>query len=1282
MAERDRGPDDVAASLIEGEVIDWTRLRRDLSDSQPLLDGLELLEKVGRSFRAAAGEEAAEDAAPALFRWGSLLVLEKLGEGSYGEVFRARDPLLDRDVALKLRRHGTDSLRNRAYIDEARRLARVRHPNVVVVHGIDVHDRRIGLWTELIDGETLEDGLDREGPVSPSEALAVGLDLCRALAAVHAAELVHGDVKASNVMREVGGRIVLMDFGAGRSHAGGSDSSGTFGTPLVTAPEVLTGDDPTPRADLYSLGVLLFLLLTGEYLADAEDMTELLRMHQRGELRELRTLRPDLAPASLRGIDKALRPDPLHRYHSAPEMERDLASALNQELARSGAAAGVAARSRPDSGPLEPDFQPFIGRLGELASLESGLREAKSGSPRPILVRGPAGVGKTALTQRFLETAAEEGTRTLYARFLDYRGSRLAPFETLLRLLRSALGVDSVADLAAAAERDLGVRLPSELLAAPAAEAASALTGRGEAGPGDRFRGAVPVAECFRALAGERPLVLALDDLQWADAAALDVLGYLLRSLEGEPLFLLMVARQDAEKESEIGDWLRRHAGYRTYTSVSLHPFGEHEIEATLEVIFPGLVVEREVPPQDLAELARVTGGNPYYLNEICRLLVAHRRVVVDPEASSGWAWKGWSDLELPESLLLAAGEKLNLLSGGERSVVDRAAVIGDEFRVETLAAMTRRVDAAGAASTEPVNAEDLSAALAKAVDVGVVSPATSEEEDYQFDHPLLRDVVYDGLAPDRRRDLHRYAALAIEEVYSAEIDGLSSVLSAHWAAAREPQAAFTWSLQAWAEARRRWQWPEALECLERAEAAAEALGADDRPSTEQAFRLALGLAEAYASVGRIRDSEARLASCVDLADRLDDAEARGVTCLQQSRTWAARGRYQQAAERAEEAVELLSSAGDVDGSASAKLQLATICAATGDYQRVHGLTTEILDLVPEDSDIAAIAAGVAGWSLALQGHYDRGSELLERARRHHRRTGNLRQHALILNRLQWVDRARGEYQAAVETAREARALFRRVEDANFEAKANMALGQCRLEQGLVDEGRAYLEKTLRDLAEIGDAHCEAEVRWLLGRALGELGEHEQALESLDRALAMIAEIGDRDDEFRFLIDRARVLTRAGRPDDALEAAATAESIAAELDNEEGVASARAEAARARLQQGDAASARDLARDVVETLEGLGSGELWRALHTLGSAYEATAGDADGVGDPEPAASVLRRAVAITAAIRAQIPATDFHRRQLAAEGLAAPARDLHRLLVETGEAAEAERLAADWLVG
>src|SRR5207244_2811767 len=111
--------------------------------------------------------------------------------------------------------YGASGSGGASVIDEGRLLARIRHPNVVTVHGADRIDGRVGLWMEYIHGRTLERSLAEQGPFSAPEAGEIGIQVCRALAAVHQAGLLHRDIKAQNVMREDGGRLVLMDFGAG-----------------------------------------------------------------------------------------------------------------------------------------------------------------------------------------------------------------------------------------------------------------------------------------------------------------------------------------------------------------------------------------------------------------------------------------------------------------------------------------------------------------------------------------------------------------------------------------------------------------------------------------------------------------------------------------------------------------------------------------------------------------------------------------------------------------------------------------------------------------------------------------------------------------------------------------------------------------------------------------------------------------------------------------------------------------------------------------------------------
>ena len=179
---------------------------------------------------------------------------------------RAWDPRLDREVALKLLRSDVldDDGPGSAVIEEGRLLARVRHPNVVTIYGAEPIDGRIGLWMEFVKGRTLEEALRSGRTFTAAEVTRLGVDLCAAVAAVHAAGLVHRDIKAQNVMLDDGGRLVLMDFGAGHE-ADDPTGKAVAGTPLYLAPEVLSGGAATPRSDVYSIGVVLFRLLTGSY---------------------------------------------------------------------------------------------------------------------------------------------------------------------------------------------------------------------------------------------------------------------------------------------------------------------------------------------------------------------------------------------------------------------------------------------------------------------------------------------------------------------------------------------------------------------------------------------------------------------------------------------------------------------------------------------------------------------------------------------------------------------------------------------------------------------------------------------------------------------------------------------------------------------------------------------------------------------------------------------------------------------------------------------------------
>jgi serine/threonine-protein kinase len=275
--------------------------------------------------------------------WNGLRLIERIGAGAFGEVYRAFDPRLQREVALKVLRPGSSvgPLDARA-LREARNLAKVRHPNVVAVLGAETRDGRTGFWMELVRGCTLAHVLRVLGSFSAREAALVGLDVCGALAAVHAAGLVHGDIKAQNVMREEGGRVVLMDFGTSQGRESSNQGPGRLtGTLMYLAPEMLHGGEPTIAADIYSLGVLMFHLATGDYPLRRGSLEAITRAHDEGRIRHLQDFRPGLPGEFVTAVERALSVNPARRYRTAGEMHAALSRVLETLQAASASASDV-----------------------------------------------------------------------------------------------------------------------------------------------------------------------------------------------------------------------------------------------------------------------------------------------------------------------------------------------------------------------------------------------------------------------------------------------------------------------------------------------------------------------------------------------------------------------------------------------------------------------------------------------------------------------------------------------------------------------------------------------------------------------------------------------------------------------------------------------------------------------------------------------------------------------------------------------------------------------------
>ena len=259
--------------------------------------------------------------------WGSFSLMARVGFGGFGEVYRAWDPHLQREVALKLLLPGvvTGEAEYEAMLREARALASVRHPNIVPVYGIDRHDGRVGFWTDFVRGKTLSVLVGEQGTFGAREAALIGLDVARALSAVHRAGMLHRDIKAENVMREEGGRILLMDFGLTALE---QRQTNIAGTPNYMAPELFEGGRATVATDIYAMGVLLYFLVAGDYPARLSGLTTREALDAFPARRPLMDLRPDLPESLLRTVSTAMEMDPAKRFTSAGQLASALAESL------------------------------------------------------------------------------------------------------------------------------------------------------------------------------------------------------------------------------------------------------------------------------------------------------------------------------------------------------------------------------------------------------------------------------------------------------------------------------------------------------------------------------------------------------------------------------------------------------------------------------------------------------------------------------------------------------------------------------------------------------------------------------------------------------------------------------------------------------------------------------------------------------------------------------------------------------------------------------------------
>lgn len=1040
-------------------------------------------------------------------------ILEELGRGGMGIAYRAEDVNLGRPVVVKVLPPdaAADPDRRERFRREARACSSLSHPGITAIYEAGETEGIYYICMEYVEGKTLRALLAH--PLEILEAVEILAQVSDAVAAAHSQGIIHRDLKPENVMVTPAGRTKVLDFGlaamappVGRpvgdlpTQMERLTSAGSrLGTVTYMSPEQSRAGQMGPPSDVFSLGAMLYEAIAG--VPPFRGDTDLAILHAIGydNPASLRARRPETPAAVEAIVRRALRKNPADRYRDAAALRDDLLqsrSGISAPAADSGVRAGSTTsidspsrRSFPAAGSLAAggaaataragaasDY-PLVGRSSQLNELDAAFGSALEGNGQVILVSGEAGIGKTRLIAECGTRFEAKGASYVIGRCLFREGGLpYQPFVEAADRLVALLGIDSGEDL----QRYVAERMPALVGRLPVILSFLHLPGMTfaeSAQPANKEHLLDAIAAFFVHAAREKPLLLHVDDMHWADEGTLDLFEYLARSFSRTRGVLVGTYRPE-----EARGFLTRLSAGDIFVHLPLQRLQEEETEQIVRAALPGAAIE-----QDFFErLHRDTAGNPFFVLEAIRLLGAdglvrreNERWVVDPRAVRA---------SIPRRVHEVLARRLSRLSPAERQLLEAAACEGMTFRSTTLASCLSRQ-----------RFEVLSALQALERDHRLIR---AEEDRYRFDHPMIREALYEGILPELRQEYHRLIAAHLIQRHGLP---LLAELSPAGAAATAKRAGAPSSI---------------VLAQRRTEAASIAYQLLEAREEEQAVPFLLVAASHARTLFANREAEASLDRAISVLAATDQAadgrsaerdrwiikahKDRGKLRVRLGDFDGARSDFVEMRGRA-------AAAGLPDKEAHAENLLADLCVRTGDYGSAMQHAQRAHDLAQEKGDRHSLASALAVMGVVQFNHgaFDQALASHSRSIVLQQSIGDSAGYADSLNKVGNIHLKQGRPAEALAVYSTALQVARQAHQRLYEAEALNNVGAVHHEQGDFDQALNHYEESLALKREIGDKRAIARGLNNLGLVREARGEFASALEAYQESLSLKRALGD-----------------------------------------------------------------------------------------------------------------------------------------------------------------------------